>query len=114
MTSQERIDAIIATLCDDMYKAYKDINFSHHDFHDCMLKLMDCVEMMPALIGVDKKKIVVGVLVLIVSKLNINNIEREKITYLLESDLLGSVIDLIIRIYKMSNKQQKIQTCDTH
>ncbi len=77
MATQDEIDKIIEKMFNDIIDMYKDVEFEHHDMRDCMIKLMECVEMMPKLVGADKKRVVKGVLILVIHHVHIN--EKEKI-----------------------------------
>lgn len=107
MASQEKIDETIAKMYDDLTIAYHDLNFTHHDFHDCLIKLLECVELIPNLLGIDKKKIVIGVLVLIVNKLTIAEDEKTKILDILNSNLISAIIDLLMKVKESNNKNDK-------
>jgi hypothetical protein len=89
---------------DDIIDMYKDVEFEHRDMRDCLVKLMECVEMMPKLAGADKKKVVKGVLVLIVNHVHINEKEKNRIIYMLTNDIIDMIIDLIIELSKNTPK----------
>jgi len=107
MASHGDIDQIIKQLYDEMVLMYKDMTFKTPDFHDCIIRLMECVEIMPKLVGADKKKIVKGVLLLIINKLKIDESEKKKIIYILTNDIIDIIIDLVI---KMTRNSCKINT----
>jgi hypothetical protein len=107
MTTQEKIDETIEKICDDTVKIYHDLEFSHHDFYDCLLKILECISMTPILVNSNKKELIIGMLVLITNKLNIKQEEREKIMYLINTNLIGSIIDLILEI----SKNKKCDVC---
>lgn len=103
-TTQEEIDKLIEKMFSDIIDMYKDVEFEHHDMRDCLIKLMECVEMMPKLVGADKKKVVKGVLILIVHHVHINEKEKNRIIYMLTNDIIDMIIDLIIEVSKNSPK----------
>lgn len=97
---QQQIDEIIKKLCSDILQIYKDTKFDTKDLHDCLLKLMECVETIPQLIGVDKKKIVIGVIIVIIDSLQIVEIEKSKILFMITSGILSEMIDMIVKLSK--------------
>lgn len=104
MASQKEIDEIIEKIFQDICQIYKDVEFDTKDMHDCLIRLMEIVETMPTLIGADKKKIVIGVLYLIIHHLRIKDIEREKIQYMLSHDIIDMIIDLIVKLTKFPSR----------
>jgi hypothetical protein len=104
MTSQQEIDDIIERIFQDICQMYKDVEFETKDMHDCLIRLMEIVENIPTLVGADKKKIVIGVLYLIIHHLHISESEKEKILYMLTHDIVGMIVDLIVRLTKSPSK----------
>jgi len=104
MASQQEIDDIIERIFQDICQMYKDVEFNTRDMHDCLFRLMEIVENIPTLVGADKKKIVIGVLYLIIHHLHINENEKEKILYMLSHDIVDMIIDLIVRLTKYPHK----------
>jgi hypothetical protein len=100
MASQKQIDETIEKLCDDFIEIYHDVEFDRHNLKDCLFRLMECVELMPILIGSDKKKVVIGVVVVLVEKLKINDDEKAVIIYLLEHDIIELLVEIIIKLTK--------------
>lgn len=97
---QQQIDEIIKKLCVDILQIYKDTKFDTKDLHDCLVKLMECVETIPQLIGVDKKKIVIGVIIVVIDSLQIVEIEKSKILFMITSGILSEMIDMIVKLSK--------------
>lgn len=104
MATQDEIDKIIEKMFNDIIDMYKDVEFEHHDMRDCMIKLMECVEMMPKLVGADKKRVVKGVLILVIHHVHINEKEKNRIIYMLTNDIVDMIIDLIIELSKNTPK----------
>ena len=100
MASQQRINEIIEKIFQDALKMYKDIDFDTGDLHDCLIRLMECVELIPELVGADKKKVVIGVITLLIHHLKITESEKSKIMYMLTHDIIDMMIDLIVRVVK--------------
>jgi len=100
MASQQRINEIIEELYKDIIQMYKDVEFKSRNLHDCLIKLIECVELVPELIGADKKKIVIGVITLVVEHLHIKDTDKEKIMYMLTHDIISQIIDLIVYLSK--------------
>ena len=86
---------------------YKDLEINSLNMNDFLIKLMECVEEIPLLIGEDKKKIVKGVLIVIVEKLHIKQEEKDKIIYLLTNDIIDIIIDLIVKLTKIETSINK-------
>jgi hypothetical protein len=100
MASQKHIDETIEKLCDDFIKIYHDMEFDRHNLKDCLIRLMECVELIPTLIGAEKKQVVLGVVVVLVEKLKINEDEKAVIIYLLEHDIIALLVEIIIKLTK--------------
>lgn len=100
MASQKQIDEAIEKICDDFIVIYQDMEFDRHNLKDCLIRLMECVELMPTLIGADKKKVVLGVIVVLIEKLKINEGEKEVIIYLLEHDIIALLVEIIVKLTK--------------
>lgn len=100
MASQQKINEIIEDLYKNIIQMYKDVEFESRDLHDCLIKLIECVELVPGLIGADKKKIVIGVITLVVEHLHIKDADKEKIMYMLTHDIISMIIDLIVQLSK--------------
>lgn len=97
MASQTEIDEIINKIYTNIIEIYKDLTLK--DFFNCVLKLIECAEEYTNLIGSDKKKIVKGVLILIVNKINFSNPkEKEMILFVLTSSILDILIDTFVGI----------------
>jgi len=107
MASQSRIDEIIEEIFQDSIHMYKDVEFDSRDLHDCLLRLMECVELIPELIGVDKKKIVIGVVKMIIHHLQIKEIDKEKIMFMLTHDIIDMMIDLIVKLTRSPSQINK-------
>jgi hypothetical protein len=100
MASQERINEIVKKMYEDIIQMYKDVEFETRDLHDCLIKLIECVELVPDLIGADKKKIVIAVITLAIEHLHIKETDKEKIIYMLTHDIISMIIDLIVYLSK--------------
>lgn len=107
MTSQSRIDEIIEEIFQDSIHMYKDVEFDSRDLHDCLLRLMECVELIPELVGADKKKIVIGVIKMIIHHLQIKEIDKEKIMFMLTHDIIDMMIDLIVKLTRSPSQINK-------
>lgn len=99
MATQAEIDANIKIIIDSVLAAYKELTIK--DFFDCIVKLMECAEAIPTLVGADKKKVVKGVLVQIIQRINIpNKGEKDLILLLVNSGLVDLIIDGIVKLTK--------------
>ena len=113
MTTQAEIDILIARIFADVLSSIQEL--SGKDFIGCLVKLMEVVEEIPNIIGVDKKKVVKGVLLQLVSKLPIQN-QQEKaiITNIVSSSFIDFIIDEIVTLTKNGcriNLPQLAQSC---
>lgn len=99
MASQEDIDANVKRIVNNVSLAYKELRLS--DFFACIVKLMECAEAIPILIGADKKKVVKSVLTQIVNTINIPlQRDRELIMLLINSGIIDLIIDGIVKLTK--------------
>jgi len=102
MATQQEIDKIIEKMCEDIVEMYKDVEIDTINMHDFIIKLMECVEMIPKLVGADKKNVVKGVLLIIIEKIHIKQSEKDKIIYILTNNIIDIIIDLIVKMTKTS------------
>jgi hypothetical protein len=99
MASQSEIDANIIRILSGVTGAYKDMQMK--DMFGCIVKIMESAEEIPALVGVDKKKIVIGVLSQLVNSIPFPDPrQREIVLGFVNSGLAGLMIDGIIKITK--------------
>lgn len=99
MATQTEIDENIKIIIDNILAAYKELTLK--DFFDCIVKLMECAEVIPTLVGTDKKKVVKSVLVQIIQRINIpNKGEKDLILLLVNSGLVDLIIDGIVKLTK--------------
>jgi hypothetical protein len=112
MASQQEIDEIIENIFQDICKMYKDIEFDTRDMHDCLIRLMEIVEDIPILIGTDKKKIVIGVIYLIIHHFHIKESEKNKLLYMLSHDIIDMMVDMIVKLTKTQSKINQKQSVD--
>jgi hypothetical protein len=113
MASQSRIDEIIEEIFQDSIQMYKDVEFDSRDLHDCLLRLMECVELIPELVGADKKKVVTGVIKMIIHHLQIKEIDKEKIMFMLTHDIIDMMIDLIVKLTRSPSKINTVNISET-
>ena len=104
MASQQEIDDIIERIFQDICQMYKDVEFDTRNIHDCLIRLIEIVEEIPTLVGADKKKIVIGVLNLIIHHLHIKETEKQKIIYMLTHEIIDMIIDLVVKLTKTPSK----------
>lgn len=103
MTSQVDIDAAVAQICSDISATYKDLN--QKEFFNCLIVVMEAVEKMVSLTGVEKKAVVIGVLTQLVNSITFSNaFDKEAILFLIQSGFLSTMIDSIIKLTKIGCK----------
>jgi glutaminase len=110
MASQQQIDEIIEKLCDDVTQIYRDVEFESRDLHDCLIKLIDCVELIPELAKADKKKVVLGVVIVLVERIHIKDGDKEKILFMLSHDIIDMIIEIIIKVRGSSSTPPQVPT----
>lgn len=112
LSREATIDTSVSTILDNAIGVYKDLALK--DFFDCLVKLMECAEQVPTLIGADKKKVVKSVLTQLVNKINFKTQqEKDVIMFLINSGLVDIVIDSIVKLTKEGckiNLQQVMKT----
>lgn len=97
--TQTDIDATVKTIVDKAIEAYSELKIK--DFFDCLVKIMECAEAIPKLIGADKKRIVKSVLTQIIDKIPFTNQnEKNIVVFLVNSDIVDLVIDGIVKLTK--------------
>lgn len=95
----EDLNLIIAKLVGEVLGAYKELTMQN--FFSCLIRLMEAVELIPTLVGEDKKYIVKEVLKQIVNQVNISDKELQQLLVMfVNSFLLDLIIDGIVKLTK--------------
>lgn len=99
----DAINKAIDKITSEVPDIYRDLK-SHNIMH-CVINLMECAEAFPALVGADRKKVVVQVLLRMLEKSStLGSGELEMIKFLVNSGLIDSMIEGIITITKQGCK----------
>jgi hypothetical protein len=97
--TQTEIDVIVKKILDNALEAYKELKI--RDFFDCLVKIMECAEAIPKLVGTDKKLIVKSVLTQLIDHIPFQNAtEKNLIVFLINSDVVDLLIDGIVKLTK--------------
>ena len=113
MATQAEIDATVAKILADIIVAYKEIQLK--DFFECLIKLMECAEAIPMLIGADKKKVVIGVLKAVIEKIPFKKqSDKEIVMFIVNSGIVGLIIDTIVGLTKKGCKINVPQIIKEH
>lgn len=113
MATQAEIDALVAKILADVIVAYKEIQLK--DFFECLIKLMECAEAIPVIVGADKKKVVLGVLKAIIEKIPFKRqSDKEIVMFIVNSGIVSLIIDTIVGLTKKGCKINVPQLVKEH
>lgn len=97
--TQAELDANVEKIFSNVISVYH--NMQLKDVLGCTVKIMECAELIPSFVGADKKKVVKGVINLIVDQIPFPD-PREKtvVVFLVNSGLIDLIIDAIVKLTK--------------